>query len=232
MTHRVLAVCRIHTVSWPILLAWPFGILLASFVIGVGIFSVVSQPGDNGNFTGGVFALFGFALAFHLQAMSQTFPFALGMSVTRRDYFSATLLVAAVQVVALGVLLYVLSLVEEATNGWGVDMRMFTIPNYFTSSPAVRLSTYLAFLFLTAAVGMVLGALHHRWRVVGLFTLGVGTLLIGGLTAIVITWQQWWPGIGTWFVEVPRAVPMVWMPVLAALACTGGAWLIVRRATA
>ncbi|WAM15738.1 hypothetical protein OYT95_03535 [Rhodococcus sp. JS3073] len=85
MTNRVLTVSRIHTVAWPLLVAWPLGVLVASFTIGAAIFAMVGDTGSDTNFTGGVFSLFGFALAFYLQAMTQTFPFALGMSVTRRD---------------------------------------------------------------------------------------------------------------------------------------------------
>ncbi|WP_244163582.1 hypothetical protein [Rhodococcus koreensis] len=156
---------------------------------------MVGDTGSDINFSGGVFSLFGFALAFYLQAMTQTFPFALGTSVTRRDYFAATLLVAAVQVLVFGILLYGLS--------------------------------------LTAASGLFLGALHHRWRVVGLFTLGVGTLLAAGGAAFVITWQKWWPDIGHWFADAPRSVPMVWLPALAAAAGhPRRGWTVVRRATA
>ena len=232
MTNRVLTVSRIHTVAWPLLVAWPLGVLVASFTIGAAIFAMVGDTGSDTNFTGGVFSLFGFALVFYLQAMTQTFPFALGMSVTRRDYFAATLIVAAVQVLVFGVMLYGLSLIEEATGGWGVGMRMFAIPNYFTSDPAIQLGADFAFLSLTAAAGMFLGALHHRWRVVGLFTLGVGTLLAAGAAAFVITWQKWWPDIGHWFADVPRSVPLVWLPALAAAAGIVAAWALVRRATA
>ncbi|QSE88608.1 ABC transporter permease [Rhodococcus pseudokoreensis] len=232
MTNRVLTVSRIHTVAWPLLVAWPLGVLVGSFTIGAAIFAMVGDTGSDINFSGGVFSLFGFALAFYLQAMTQTFPFALGMSVTRRDYFAATLLVAAVQVLVFGVLLYSLSLIEVTTGGWGVGMRMFAIPDYFTSVPVIQLATYFAFLPLTAAAGLFLGALHHRWRVVGLFTLGVCTLLAAGAAAFVITWQKWWPDIGHWFADVPRSVPMVWLPALAAAAGILAAWTVVRRATA
>lgn len=230
MITRALAVSRIHTVAWPLLVAWPIGILAVAFAIPWAIFAIV-QTGES-NFTGSVSALLGVALAFYIGAMTQTFPFALGMSVTRRDYFAATLLVALAQVVGFGVMLWALSAIETATGGWGVDMVMFGIPNIFTSNPIVQLATYLAVLALIAGIGLLIGALHRRWGVTGLYSVGAGLLVTLGLAAILVTWQGWWPAVGSWFADTPRAVPMVVLPAVLATACTAGAWQLVRRAPA
>ncbi|NEW40186.1 ABC transporter permease [Nocardia cyriacigeorgica] len=229
MLRRALSVSRIHTVAWPLLVAWPVGILVVAFLIPWVIFLLVDAGEDN--VTGSVSAVLGVSLAFYAGAMTQTFPFALGMSVTRRDYFAATLLVAAVQIVGTGVLLWGLGLIEEATDGWGVKMVMFDIPGQFTANPAIQLGTYLAMLALIAGTGLVMGALYQRWRVTGVYSL-LAALLIGfGLAAIVITWQSWWPEVGRWFADSPRVVPMVLLPGVLAAVSTAGAWAALRRST-
>lgn len=129
-------------------------------------------------------------------------------------------------------LLWGLGLIEEATDGWGVNMVMFDVPGQFTSSPLIQLGTYLAILALVAGAGLLTGALYQRWRVSGVYTFLVALLLILGLAAIVITWQSWWPEVGHWFADTPRVVPMVLLPAVLAVMCIGGAWATIRRATA
>ncbi|MBF6439316.1 ABC transporter permease [Nocardia cyriacigeorgica] len=230
MLRRAVSVSRIHTVAWPVLIAWPAGILLVAFLIPWVIFLLLDA--EEGNVTGSVSAAFGIVLAFYLTAMTQTFPFALGMSVTRRDYFAATLLVAAAQILGTGVVLWGLGLIEESTDGWGVNMVMFDVPGQFTDNPVLQLGTYLAILALIAGAGLLIGALYQRWRVSGVYTFLLALLLGLGLAAIVITWQGWWPEVGHWFADTPRVVPMVLLPATLAVVCTGGAWATIRRATA
>ncbi|MFF0814225.1 hypothetical protein ACFYVR_03555 [Rhodococcus sp. NPDC003318] len=78
---RVTAVLRLHTVAWPLLVAWPVGIVTVSFAISWTIYFLVGAEEGEG-FTGAVSALLGFVIAFYVQAMAQSFPFALGLSVT------------------------------------------------------------------------------------------------------------------------------------------------------
>ncbi|QNG19181.1 ABC transporter permease [Rhodococcus triatomae] len=230
MISRAVSVSRIHTVAWPLLLAWPLGILAVAFAIPWAIFAII-DTGQTSNFTGSVSALLGVCLAFYLSAMTQTFPFALGMSVTRRDYFSATLLVSLVQVIGFGGLLWVLSLVEDATGGWGVDLLMFGIPGVFTDSQIIQLATYLAIMALVAGIGLLVGAIQQRWRVTGLYSVGAAVLVLGGAAAVLVTWMEWWPAVGSWFADSSRAVPMVALPSALAAACLAGAWVVIRRAT-
>lgn len=230
MIARALNVSRIHTVAWPLLLAWPLGILLAAFAIPWVIFALVDPI--EANTTGSVYSILGVTMAFYMGAMTQTFPFALGLGVTRRDFFNATALVGAVQVVGTALLLWVLAIIEDHTDGWGVRMEMFGLPGSFTDNRLIQLGTYAAFLGLAACVSLLLGAIYQRWRVTGLFTTGAAFLLVGGLAAILVTWQRWWPAVGSWFADTPRVVPMVVLPAMVALAALIGAWAAIRRATA
>lgn len=231
MITRALAVARIHTVAWPLLIAWPVGVLAVALALPWTIFALIDTAADS-NFTGSLAALLGVSLAFYLGAMTQTFPFALGLGVTRRDYFAATLLVSAAQILGFGMILWGLAAIEQATGGWGVNMVMFSVPSLITDNPLVQLGTFFAGFALVAGVGLLLGAIQQRWRVTGLYTVGFGVFVVAGLAAILVTWQRWWPAIGHWFADVPRSVPMVWLPAVITLVCLAGAWAVIRRATA
>ncbi|WP_327147691.1 ABC transporter permease [Nocardia sp. NBC_01329] len=229
MIARALNVSRIHTVAWPLLIAWPLAILFVAFAIPWVVFALIDAT--ESNTTGSIYSILGVTMAFYLGAMTQTFPFALGLGVTRRDFFNATVLVGAGQVAAASLLLWVLAVIEDHTDGWGVRMEMFGLPADFTGNPLTQLATYAAFLSLVACVGLLLGAVYQRWRVTGIYTAGTAFLLVGGLAAILVSWQRWWPEVGSWFADTPRVVPMVALPATVALAALIGAWTTIRRAT-
>ncbi|WP_063059811.1 hypothetical protein [Nocardia sienata] len=230
MIARALQVSRIHTVAWPLLIAWPLGILVAAFMIPWVIFALIDAT--DSNTTGSIYSILGVTMAFYMGAMTQTFPFALGLGVTRRDFFNATVLVGAVQVAVISLLLWILAVVEDHTDGWGVRMEMFGLPSHFTDNRLTQLATYAAFLGLVASVSLFLGAVYQRWRVTGLYTAGAVFLVAGGLIAILVTWQRWWPAVGSGFADAPRVVVMVVLPAVLALAALIGARVVIRRATA
>ncbi|WP_280459217.1 ABC transporter permease [Nocardia carnea] len=230
MIPRALSIARIHTVAWPLLIAWPIGVLTVAFAISWTIFALVGSADEA--VTGTVSAMLGLIMAFYLSAMTQTFPFALGLGVTRRDYFAATVLVGLAQILGFALMLWGLTAVEQATGGWGVNMVMFAVPAVTGAASFTQFGTFAAVLAVVAGIGLLFGAVHQRWRVIGVYTLGLGVLLLVGLATILMTWLQWWPEIGRWFADAPRAVPLVVLPVLLALGCLAGAWAVIRRATA
>lgn len=226
---RVLSVARIHTVAWALLIAWPLGILMVAFAIPWLIFALVGT--DDTAVIGSVFSILGIALAFYITAMTQTFPFAVGLGVTRREFFAAILLTGAAQMIGFAIVLGALSVLEDVTGGWGVQMVMFGIPAIFADNVLVQFATFLAALALVAAVGLAIGAVQYRWRVTGLYTAALALLLVAGAGVIVVTWQRWWPAIGEWFADVPRLIPMVCFPTALAAILLVGAWATIRRAT-
>lgn len=227
---RVGPVLRLHTVAWPLLVAWPVAIVGVSFAICWAIYFLVDNQEGEG-FTGAVSALLGFVVAFYLQAMNQSFPFALGMSVTRRDFYRATLVMAVAQSAVFAAVVQGLAAIEDATGGWGVHMRMFGLARYLTDNPVVEYGFLFAVLLLTTGVAMLVGAIYQRWRTSGLLTAGVAVFAVAGIAVILVTWARWWPEIGSWFADTPRAVPMVALPLAVAVLALAGTWGALRRAT-
>lgn len=228
---RTLNVARMHTVAWPLIVGWPIGVLAIAFVISYTIFALVPPTDSEYNFTGALSSMYGFAIAFYLQAVTQTFPFALGVSVTRRDFFSATALVGIVQSALLGTLVYGLSVLEAATGGFGVKLRMFGVIRYVTDTPVWQWLGTIATLLLVAAVGLFLGVAYQRFRTNGIMGVGLAAIVLFGGGAVLVTWQGWWSAIGEFTTHTPAAVLLVLIPVaLSALFATAG-WTGLRSAT-
>ncbi|OZC54190.1 ABC transporter permease [Rhodococcus sp. 15-649-1-2] len=228
---RTFDVARLHTVAWPLIIGWPLGILAISFAICYVIFALIPTTDSDYNFTGALFSMYGFAVGFYLQAVTQTFPFALGISVTRREFFSATALVGVVQSAVLATVVWILSAVESATGGFGVKLRMFGIVRYVTDNPAVQWFGLFATLLLVAAIGLFLGVAYQQYRVNGVLAIGLGTVVLVGGGAILVTWQRWWPEVGRFFLDTPALVLLGVVPlVLAGLFAVTG-WAGLRSAT-
>jgi hypothetical protein len=130
-----------------------------------------------------------------IQAISITFPFALGYGVTRRDYYLGSSLAFVVLAVIYTTGLTILAAIEKATNGWGMGGTMFA-PIFFGDSAFERIYVefvlFLFFLFFGAAIA----AVWVRWKASGVvvFFIVVGALLIG-LVALA-TFTDSWSAVG------------------------------------
>jgi hypothetical protein len=156
---RVLDVARIHLVNWRIAVALPVGIVVVVFLLNLAVTSTVRAINTTGGSpevggASGAAALYIFVLVNSVQAITQVFPFALGLSVTRRTFYSATALYVAVQAVAFGLLLTLGLALERATAGWGIGMRFFGSTMPAGENPFVHWMIFVALLLVSAAVAV------------------------------------------------------------------------------
>jgi hypothetical protein len=226
---RVWSVARIQTVAWPLLIAWPVGLLVTAFAIPWIIFALVTTD-QQYNVTGSVLSLYGFVIAFYLQSMTQMFPFSLRLGSTRAHFMSSIVLIGLVQSLVFAAALQALSVIEEATGGWGVRMRMFGVLRYLTDDTLIQFGCYFATMSLVVGLSVLVGVIHHRWRAVGLLTATATAFMAGGLAAILLTWTRSWSGLWSWFVDTPRVVTLVALPIVIAAASIVASWRVLRRA--
>ena len=140
---RVLRVVRIQLVNAWSVLGMPWAVLGIAFVINLAIFlSIGDAAPPDGRVTGALMSIYVVMLVAHLQTMTQVFPFALGLSVTRRDFFAATALLVTAQSLAYGIVLWLLGLVERATGGWGISLRFFDLPFLAQPNPVLQILVY------------------------------------------------------------------------------------------
>lgn len=183
-------------------------------------------------FSGASLWIFVYMMVVAIQSMNFSFPFALGMGSTRRDYFLGTA-VTFLGLSALFALIYLtLSAIEVATNGWGVGGAMFTTL-YFggVAEPwGLRLFyVFAAFVFFFFA-GSLFGALYVRYRARGLvlFFTAFGAVVIG--LAALATLTESWSTVGEFFVTVGFAGGYG-LSLAISLAAGLAGYLVLRRAT-
>ena len=225
---RVFDVARIQTVNWFWILVFPPLLLLLVLVLNVGLFVAI---GDATPRTGAVLSIYMVMLVAHLQTMTQVFPFALGLSVTRRAFYAGTGLVVGAQSVLFGVLLLVLGRIEMATGGWGINLKFFALPFLIQDGLLAQWLVYTVPFLALSAIGVFAGVVFKRWGQPGVYALTVGTSLVLAGVAIVVSWQRWWPAVGSFFTDQSTFALLVGYPLVIAIVLGGAGWLAIRRAT-
>ncbi len=239
---RVLAVLRLHLVNRFSVFVVPWLIMGFIFLVNLAIwwiiFSSISDPTSRANaqaglqYSGASFYIFVYLMVVAIQAIALTFPFALGYSVTRRDFWLGTALSFLVLAALYSAAMTVLALVEVATGGWGFGGRMFTAL-YFGGADApwyerffLFFATFLFFFF----VGALIATIYQRWRVNGMLVFFGALVLVLVGSAALATLTNGWPAVGAWFVSTGATGVVAWSLVLTAGAALVG-FALLRRTT-
>ena len=229
--NRPLAVARMQLLNKWLYLGIPGIIIASSTLIAIAILAMV--PSDDGEGTRMAFsgqAVMWYFLAVGVQSMMLTFPFSQAMSVSRRSFYLGTLGLYSALSLGVGVVYWLLGLVEQATNGWGVDGNMFAIPWIADEAWWVQILLYFALTILLFMFGFWFATVYKRWRATGLVAalIGFALLLLGGVAAASFT--DSWADVGAWFVQLTPLALAGWL-LLAGVALAAGSYGTLRRAT-
>jgi hypothetical protein len=229
--NRILSVTRMQLVTWPSSFGWPWGILLSSFLVNLVVFFAIGDNIEGGPKTGGVLSIYVVVLIGASQSITQFFPLSLGLSVTRRTFYLTTALLLVAESLVFGVLLYLLKLLESATDGWGISLPFFGLPFANDDNLLLQILIYAVPFTVFGFIGICSSLVYTRWRLNGLFTLLVASLVVLGALVAFITWQRDWPAIGHWLTNASALSLFAGWPALLALVLAGLGWLTIRRAT-
>lgn len=225
---RVLSAARIQLVTWPTTLSWPWAILASSLLINVLLFASIGEIPDNTT-TGGLASIYVMTFIASMVMIGQDFPFAVGLGLTRRNFYAGLSLLLLVQSLAYGAILYLLKLVEAGTGGWGITLRFFDLPFLGDHNPAVQILIYATPFVALCFLGTCLALVHKRWGANGIFALLLATVLLLGGLVVLVSWQRWWGAVGQWFTEQTPLGLFVGWPALIAAALGGTGYLMIRR---
>jgi hypothetical protein len=233
---RIFAVIKLHFVNRFQILYMPMIVLGAIFLVNLAIWWIIvaaSDGADSGShlgYSGAVSYIYVYGIVIAVQAISRTFPFSLGFGVTRRDFYLGSALAFVVLSFGFAVVLTIMSVIEIATNGWGVGGRMFA-PLWFTNGFwLLRFVMYFcAFLFLLF-IGTAGAAFYVRWRATGLtaFFAIIAVIILASVAYFAL--GHHWDVVGQWIDQSGPVGITVWLLLPAAISAVAG-FFVLRRAT-
>jgi hypothetical protein len=228
---RVLAAARLHLIHPLITFGVPWLVVGLSFSINwlIWKFADLRHQAGDGGFTGGVLSLYITVAIVFVQAVTQMLPFAMGLSVSRRTFYLGTALVGIAQAVGYGIALAVLTSIEGASDGWGVGLH-FWAPggldvDHFALQVLVSGAPMLAFIACGAGIGVV----QKRWGPAGTWGLIIGSLVVFGGLAVLVTGLGAWAQVGQWFADRSVQTLTIGLPVALAAVLAGLTWTGLRR---
>ncbi len=173
--------------------------------------------------------IFVYMMVVAIQAINLTFPLALGYGVTRRDFWLGTSVTFVLLTIMFTLGLTILSVVEEATGGWGLGGRMFTAA-YFGEDWLQRMFIYITLMLFFYFFGAAIASVYVRWKATGVsaFFIAVGAILIAA--GAIVTFAESWPQVWSFFGELGlTGIYALSYPVTIVSAVVG--YFILRWAT-
>jgi hypothetical protein len=228
--NRTLAAARLHLVNPLQIIGIPWGIALLSFAINLPIWALTEageQPG--GGITGGVLSLYISVMVVFVQSVTQLLPFAMGMSVSRLTFYRGTALVALGTALGYGVILATLTSIEDATGGWGVRLNFWAPGKLDVDNWGLQVIVSGAPMLAAAFLGVAFGVVMKRWGQLGLWSLVVGTIVVFGGLAVLVSWQRAWGDVGTWLTDQSALTLAVLIPAVLGVVAAGLSFAGLRR---
>jgi len=237
--NRILPVVKLHfanpwttiTFPWIVMLT----ILVLTILVWMLILANIADPVDQAKtregfgYSGSSGFIFVYMIVVAVQSINTMFPFAQGYGVTRRNFALGTGLYFVLLSAFYSVGLTLLSIIEDATGGWGVGGSLFSVA-YFGDTPPERLFVFFAIFILFFFAGSAIAAIYLRWKAFGITTFFIAlAFLLVGLVALV-TFVEGWDEVGAWFARTGLVGSFAWSLVISALAALGG-YAVLRRTT-
>ena len=163
--------------------------------------------------------------------VTQTLPFAMALSFSRRTFVVGAYLAFAATSAAFGVAYGLAAWVERVTDGFGIHAYQFDTP-FMTSSNGLAGGALLAaaLSFAVMVLAFLFAGVFRRVSVLGFWTLIVALLAAVGAVILVLAQNVGWSGIGRWFVQQSAPSGSGYLLGVAAVAAIAG-YLVLRRAT-
>lgn len=179
-------------------------------------------------YTGGYASMFIYIFIIGILLIPQTFPLAIGLGTTRKDYFLGTLLHSLTMGALTSLILVLLGLLELATDFWGSGLHFFQLPYLHDGPVWVQfLIALLLYLFMFHG-GLVIASLYRRFGGKSV----LGSILLGIIALTVATYYlsraELWEGVIGWFAKQTALDLALWTFPFTVLAASAS-YLMLRR---
>jgi hypothetical protein len=236
--HRATKVLRLHLVNRLTYLGIPWIItgvaLVVSIVVALLISAAVPEASRATALAGmtnswAVLSPFWYLAVVGVQAVNAVFPFAMGFSITRREYALGTVLTYAAIAAFNATGWTILTEIERAVNAAGVTFHHFTALWLVDAGVGAVWFSLFSLQLLIFAVTSAFAAVYARWRAMGMLVLWVlvAALLLGLIAFAVLTDSA--PAMIDWLMGTTVTAVFAALLVPTVLAF-GLGWACLRRA--
>ncbi|MGG1517663.1 hypothetical protein ABE504_19770 [Paenibacillus oryzisoli] len=226
--NRIQSVVKMHMrnpLTWFVV---PWAIIVVSFAVN---FIIAASLNDGEEIhTGSIASIFVYSFVAGTLTLKDTFSFALGFSVRRKDYWLGTAMTAIYAYVAAGLLLTLLTFIEEGTNGWGVRLHFFKVEFLGDLSFLSMLGINVILMIHSYFLGLAISSLHRRAGAIGMYGFFTALLLIGSIGSYIMTHYQLWRDFGLWVAH--HYMSFFWWMIPLALIYSAISYGLLRRAAA
>ncbi|NYE94767.1 hypothetical protein FHU41_000988 [Psychromicrobium silvestre] len=227
--NRVVNVVRMQLTNKWTFLGIPAVILCGSFLLSLAIFAMIPNTVAF-KFSGAGQAVIWYFLGLGIQALTLTFPFSQGLSISRRAFYLGSMLLFGTVALVMAVLYWLMGLLEDATGGWGMNGHMFHLAWVSDGAWYATVLFFFSTMFFLYLVGFWAATLYKRWQVNGMLVAGTAlTLILVGLAAL-LTWQGWWPNLLGWFGEQSN-LSIAGLLLALCVVLAAGSYVTLRKAT-
>lgn len=207
-------------------------VIFWSILIGLFLLScyLTYQFSDGAIMFSGWFAVYIYALVGGVVTVNGTLPVALGWSVTRRDYYLATLLHYLLVSFALSVMYALLYMIEVwfLTVNPDVKLRFYQVPWMDGSSVWFLLWFHFIVILAIVSCANVVGCLYYRFGRLGLFASFAVVLLL----IVMLHLLRGWEALFKWLSRIDSVEEFTLWLIPFSFACLVAGWLFLRKAPA
>ncbi|KTR89974.1 membrane protein [Microbacterium testaceum] len=229
--NRALNVVRLQLINRQTFLWLPLIILFGALGLSLLVYGIVAAAGAEGvKISGGAQAPLWYFGVVGAQALTRTFPFSQAMSITRREFFTGTLLTAGITAVLLSTIFVIGGLVEQATDGYGMNGYFFYMPWLWEAGPLAAGVTFFAVAMFFFVIGFWAATIFKRFGTLVLTVTLVGVSLLVVAIIGIVTITRSWPAVIEGGAALGAFGLAMWGLVLIAVLASSS-FLTLRRAT-
>lgn len=201
--NRITSIFKMNLRNKMIWFYLPFFILLAGFLTSFMIyfFFHVDQS-QKEIINGGISAYYVYLFVLGIVILRETFPFSIGFSVSRKDYFWGNLQTISFVSAINSALLVILALIEKLTGFWGVSFHFFYVP-YLNNGPIWQ-QWIISFILQLHVFyyGIVIASIYWRFRYMGITIFLVLKFIFLSTLTFLVHVKGWWTPILKWFTQL------------------------------
>ncbi|KMY48405.1 hypothetical protein [Peribacillus loiseleuriae] len=225
--NRISGVLKLHyrdKWSWIYI---PAIILFFSFGVNLTVSFLVSNQEDL--YTGGISSVVIYIFVAGIIVVGKTFPFAIGMSIRRIDYFIGSVIIGTISSAFFTSLIFLFAQLEKQTNGWGTRLHFFYFPYVNDGTLLEQFILYMILFLNTFFLGFLISSYARRFGRKGMFLGAMVFLLIGSIVIFLLHHFEVWGSIFSWFASHTAVQIAYWLMPFTLLYLLGS-YRMLRRA--